>query len=163
MKHNCIIIDPYDATVRYERVGTDTYALRNAILVTGGLDYGNLGGGLSIWVYEFGLIEYVPGIRFFTLANHQLYAGRAIITGHDEWGESVDVPQGLEPSLGVRFLGDLKSTRLAVENGEVDAPQVKVNGIVHWTWPDAYGTERVHTAIETTMKGDSNVTNHNDD
>lgn len=132
-----ILIDPYNESVSYVNVdGVDS--IRKAARIDGGLDYGNLGGSLTIWVYEFGLVRYVPGMRYFALHDRQLRAGRAVITAYDGWGETIDVPDTLPPGhwLGVRYLGDREAAILAVESGEVDRPQVKVNGVVVWSWPD---------------------------
>jgi hypothetical protein len=52
-----------------------------------GLDYGLLSDMKdTIWVYEFGLVDEKPIAGFKLLG--QLYAGRAVITGVDDFGEN---------------------------------------------------------------------------
>jgi hypothetical protein len=97
-------------------------------LKSGEIDFGTVAPGISIIVWEYGLLE---GDGPYFVLDQQLYAGEAILYGYDEAGETVDMPTLADPPL---WLADKTEVELAILAGLVERPESRVNGALIWRW-----------------------------
>lgn len=91
------------------------------------------GGGISIIVYEYGLLE---GEGPYFAIGAQLYSGDAVLYAFDYAGETIDMPTKPPRSmlLGPLWLADKAEVELAIAAGIVHRPQASINGLVTWEW-----------------------------
>jgi len=127
------IIDPRSA--RAEIIDApDWYTAGKEVgIVAGQTDHGLIvrdkSGGLGYFVYEFGM--FVPDQRYCSIGRI-LIAGSAVLYEFDGEGESMDLGE-MPP---VVFYGNDEQVENAIAAGHVERPQVKINDVVFWTWPD---------------------------
>jgi hypothetical protein len=88
------------------------------------------GGGISIIVYEYGLLEGEG--PYFSLGT-QLYSGDAVLYAFDYAGETIDMPKHLDAIIPI-WLADKSEAELAIAAGVVRRPQAAINGLVTWEW-----------------------------
>lgn len=87
--------------------------------------------GLAIIVHEFGLFRDVNEQAYFSIGR-QLFAGNAVLYGYDKRGETVDIPG----TPRVVFLQNIAAVERNIQLGMVQRPEISVNGVVMWRWPD---------------------------
>jgi hypothetical protein len=87
------------------------------------------GDGISIVVYEYGLLEEFDG-PYFALGR-SLYAGEAVLYRFDGHGVTVDIGDYRPKPLWLKTREDVE---LAIAAGMVDRPVTAVNGAVVWQW-----------------------------
>lgn len=100
-----------------------------------GVDHGVVskdpdGGGIGVFVYEYGLLD--GDGPYFALGG-QLYSGDAILYAFDEAGETIDMPQGFM-QLKPLWLDTKADVELAITAGVIERPQAAINGVVTWQW-----------------------------
>lgn len=106
-------------------------AQRAAGLDPGAVDFGALSKHVHIVVWEYGLFAPTNAIHYFSVVG-KLYAGNAVIFAADDSGRTIDLPM-LPP---VVFFQNADAVEKAIERGELQRPQMAVNGAVLWQWPD---------------------------
>lgn len=94
------------------------------------VDFGTVMPGVSIIVYEYGLLE--GSGPYFALMG-QLYSGDAVLYGYDEAGETIDMPD-IPQLFAPEWLADKIEVELAIMAGIVERPVSTVNGAVFWQW-----------------------------
>jgi len=99
-------------------------------LRTGNVDFGSITPTMQIVVYEYGLFTPKEEQCYFAI-NGRLYGGNAIIFGCNELGETVDL--NYVPSI--TWFKNAHAVELAIQRGEVNRPEIKVNGKSIWQWP----------------------------
>ena len=97
----------------------------------GKVDHGVVAPGIGIVVDEFGLFT-PPDKQSYFAINGRLYAGNAVLYGFDKKGESVDLSQ----VPAVLFMPSARAVERNIELGTVLRPEISVNGVVTWRWPD---------------------------
>jgi hypothetical protein len=95
------------------------------------VDHGVVAPGIGIVVDEFGLYTPTDKQSYFAIFG-RLYAGNAVLYGFNRQGESVDLLT-LPPVL---FMPSAAAVERNIELGIVHRPQITVNGVVTWQWPD---------------------------
>jgi hypothetical protein len=125
------IIDSDKASVRSFKCASLNEAMVAAGLKPGQVDFGGVCEGVTVVVYEFGL--YVPKekCRYFSIGR-QLFVGNGVLYGHDQRGETVDLPS----PPPVIFYRDFSAVEQAIGWNQIDRPQISVNGTVLWRWPE---------------------------
>jgi hypothetical protein len=126
------IIDSDKASVRSFKCATLNEAMIAAGLEPGHVDFGSVGENISIVVFEFGLFLPREKARFFSI-QRALFVGNAVLFGHDQRGETVDLPS----PPPVMFYRDHLAVEQAINWNQIDRPQIAVNGTVLWRWPEA--------------------------
>jgi hypothetical protein len=101
------------------------------------VDHGVVAPGIGIVVDEFGL--YVPPDKqsYFAIFG-RLYAGHGVLYAFNKGGESVDLI-AIPPVL---FMPGAAAVERCIELGTVQRPQISVNGVVTWQWPDPENRKR---------------------
>jgi hypothetical protein len=125
------IIDTENASVRSFVCEHLNDALTAAGLSPGQVDFGGVAEGLTVVVYEFGMFEPKEKCRYFSIGR-QLFCGNAVLFGHDQRGETIDLPA----APPVIFYRDFLAVEQAIGWGQIDRPQMAVNGAVLWRWPE---------------------------
>jgi hypothetical protein len=125
------IIDSDKASVRSFKCASLDQAMVAAGLTPGQVDFGGVSENTSIVVFEFGMFLPKEKCRFFSI-NRSLYVGNAVLFGHDERGETIDLPS----PPPVIFYRDYSSVEQAINWNQIDRPQISVNGTVLWRWPE---------------------------
>jgi hypothetical protein len=125
------IIDSDKASVRSFKCATLNEAMVAAGLEPGHVDFGGVCEGISLVVFEFGLYMPKEKVRFFSIGK-SLYVGNAVLFGHDQSGETIDLPS----PPPVMFYRDHSAVERSIARGEIDRPQIAVNGAVLWRWPE---------------------------
>jgi hypothetical protein len=95
-----------------------------------GLVWRDENGGVSIVVYEYGLLE--PERTDYFVLNRHLYVGPALLYQHDRGGETVDYDG---PTVGVRWLHSAAEVEQAIKDDLVNRPESRVNDLLVWSWP----------------------------
>ena len=85
--------------------------------------------GIGIVVGQFGLYEDPKYQHYFSIGYH-LYAGNAVLYAFDAAGETID----MMVTPPVMFYRNADVVEDAIENGEIERPEVKVNNDVVWQW-----------------------------
>lgn len=105
----------------------------------GKTDHGTIGhhpdvGGIGIVVAEFGL--FVPPLnQYYFALDARLFAGNAMLYCYDEAGDTVDFDDtGL---VTPRWFASGMEVARAITKGELIRPQLSVNGVVVWEWPQS--------------------------
>lgn len=122
-------VNPADRTIM-DIEGDDVRDVYGAIIKRN-VDFGVVQRGLSIVVYEYGLME--GNGPYFSL-NEQLFSGDAILFAFDEAGETIDIPEGLLLMLSPHWFPDKAEVELGIAAGIVRRPETSVNGEVMWSW-----------------------------
>ena len=125
-----LLINPTDRTVSLEH---DTTKMQSRVFGKQGVDFGMVGNGLQIMVWEHGLLQ-EDAIHYFAIGK-QLFAGRAIVFAYDEAGETVSLSTHLLTSFPIRFFMNMKEVEGAIATREIDRPYAAINGEVIWQWP----------------------------
>lgn len=97
-------------------------------------DTGTLWRGLSIIVYEFGLLE--PDRRDFFAIGPRLFQGNALCYAWGDQGETIDVTNGEIATIRkhIQFLDGRSEVERAIKARTVERPATRVNGVVTWAW-----------------------------
>jgi hypothetical protein len=142
------IVNPERQTVEIINSRNTDAVIHYAGLRRGEIDFGTISlnpdfSGLSIIVYEFGLLKHDPLTRkliekraMFSLYR-KLYAGCAVIFAFDGHGEtaSLDMPAS-DLIRDVIWLATEAEVEKAISAKLVDRPWTGVNGKVHSQWPN---------------------------
>lgn len=109
-----------------------------------GIDFGHLGNGMHIIVYEYGLCEDPNTQKFFSLGR-ALYAGNAVIfrvqnDGTEDSGKTIDVTDSDLHTIiaNARFYDRVSEVLFCIKHGALDRPEMAINGEVIWRWPDPH-------------------------
>jgi hypothetical protein len=131
-----LLIEPERESIRLVEHSEFDDALKAAGLCRGKVDHGQINRQLGITVFEFGLFMH-PEQMHFTVINHRLYAGNAVVYGVGAHGELVDVdhdPYALH--FGYVFLHGRFDVEAAILTGTVERPVLREDGNVIWRWPE---------------------------
>jgi len=126
-----VVIDPITRSVR--TVDHETLREAQASAGLGNVDHGMLSRNLGYVVYEFGL--FVPAERqyFFGMAG-RLFAGRCVMYGCDERGETVPLMKSQIPD--VRWFLGKNDVEAAIVRGEIIRPYLAIGPDKIWEWPE---------------------------
>jgi hypothetical protein len=94
-------------------------------------------GGIAIVVDEYGLFVRPLDQRYFAIGRH-LYAGNAMLYAFDADGDTTDFG-AVEEDLVRKHLSwfaDATEVARAIFAGEVDRPEMLLNGAKLWEWPN---------------------------
>jgi hypothetical protein len=130
------IVNPEHGTVICDRYKDATEAVKAASLQPGQVDHGTLTHNLAIIVYEFSLKQ-PPHEQHFFRIGHNLYAGNAVLYSYNEMGETVDLhirSGSLSNRLRFKFYQSIDEIESDIATGELNRPQMSVNGEVLWQW-----------------------------
>jgi len=143
-----ILINAQQRTVERQDFESFEQALPAVGLQPGQIDFGALTPTLHLAVYEFGLFQPKKATSYFHIGR-RLYAGNAVMFETDEDGVTVSsTSRILDPTKGgaIIALEDGRATRLrfltgdqaetAMQMGEIDRPQMSVNNVLLWQWPE---------------------------
>lgn len=130
-----IIISPRSRQVDAVEYDSLDDALIAAGIAPGSVDHGVVRPGLGVAVYEFGLFSPPQTQKYFALGA-AMFAGPAVLYGFDESGCTVDADM---TGMPLTWLPTQLDCEAAFAAGAVVRPQIKVNGAVIWSWPDAGG------------------------
>lgn len=125
------IIDSDHATVRSFRAEQLNTAMVAIGLNPGQVDFGTVCEGVSIVVYEFGMYQPKEECRYFSVGR-QLFVGNAVLFAFNNVGETVDLPR----PPPVIFYRDFLAVEQAIGWGQIERPQIALNGQVMWKWPE---------------------------
>jgi hypothetical protein len=125
-----IVVDVRHCAVTPVRCKDFAVALKKAGLQVARIDFAEVASGISIVVYEFGLFEPPAKQKYFSI-NGNLYAGNALLFGHDKIGETINLT---EPPP-VTFYSSGEAVERAIGTGEIKRPVISVNGRAIWQWP----------------------------
>ena len=112
-------------------VDCDDLLEAQALAGLGGVDHGVVCPGVGIVVDEFGLFA-PPDEQSYFAINGRLYAGNGVLYGFNKGGELVDLAQ----VPAVMFMPSARAVERNIEIGTVLRPEISVNGVVTWRWPD---------------------------
>ena len=96
------------------------------------VDHGVVVPGVGIVVYEYGLFVPPNEQHYFSIRT-RLYAGNAVLYAFDKMGETVSLARHQVPEIV--FMPNAASVERSIELGLVQRPQMAVNGVVTWEWP----------------------------
>lgn len=103
-----------------------------------GVDHGSFGSGFGYVVDEFGL--YVPrDAQRYLAAGRTLIAGSMVVYAYDLMGKTRDMTESECQILAsaVLFFETYEDVEIAIAVGVVNRPQIAVDGLVVWRWPEA--------------------------
>jgi hypothetical protein len=95
------------------------------------VDHGVVAPGMGIVVDEFGLFVSPAKQSYFAIFG-RLFAGNGVLYAFDKNGVSVDL-MALPPVI---FMPSARAVERNIELGTVQRPQIAINGVVTWQWPD---------------------------
>jgi hypothetical protein len=91
-------------------------------------------GGIQIAVAKFGLFEPAGEQCYFALGT-RLYAGNALLFAIDGRGETIDLSRGELELVPVRYFESAHEVEGAIRDGEIERPEMCINGELYWQWP----------------------------
>lgn len=120
-------------------------ALNKVGLKSHEVDFGGVPGTrrLNLVVYEYGLLEKPDSQHFFSLRD-QLYAGSVLIHRFSDNGITIDCTEEDLQYLRneVRFYADADAVEQAIQAGEVQRPNITIDGVPFWIWERHQSGER---------------------
>ena len=126
------IIKPKDRTITVVKFETIQEAERAAGLDPGAVDHGVLTPGIGYVFDEFGLRK-PPSEQHYFAVEGRLIAGPAVLYGIDKAGVTTDLTY-MRPT---RWFDDAAEIEAAIAAGTVRRPQMAVNGLIIWEWPQS--------------------------
>lgn len=127
-----LVINPLDKTVKFE---TDTSQMKARMFGNQGVDFGVLEVGMTIMVYEYGLLQ--GHVASYFSIGTRLYAGNAIVFATDEEGATIGVAGHVINALNqlLKWYDSIAEVEAAIEGREIERPHASVSGEVIWQWP----------------------------
>ena len=104
-----------------------------ALAGLGHVDHSVIMPGLGIALYGFGLLA-LPAEQSYFAIHGRLYAGNAVLYAFNKAGETVSLLQCGMPD--VMFMPDADAVEHNIALGLVERPQITVNGLITWQWPE---------------------------
>lgn len=121
------LIDAKTLTDTYSKVGLDPFQV----------DHGIIARGIAIVVYEKGMKADPNTVDFFSIGGH-LFAGTAVLYAFDDNSrETIN----LNSKPPVMFYRSAREVEQAIARGEIYRPEIRVNGVVEWSWPHPWEIE----------------------
>lgn len=96
------------------------------------VDHGTLRRGLGYTVFEHSLFVPAETQHYFAIGR-LLIGGNCVMYAYDQAGETIDVE---EIDFIVRFFAHRQDVESAIDDNLVSRPEIRVNGKLHWRWPD---------------------------
>ena len=96
------------------------------------VDHGTLRRGLGYTVFEFSLFVPAETQHYFAIGSI-LFAGNCVIYAYDQSGETIDVEKIDFP---LHFFLHMQDVQNAIDDSMISRPEIRVNGKLHWRWPD---------------------------
>lgn len=127
------IIDPVAKSAKVKKFASFDDALDAAGLKPGEIDFGQLGPGLSIVVYEYGLFVPMAQTAYFAISG-RLFAGTALIHAINEMGETVSLSSKTFP-VDITYFEDGAAALRAIEADEIAQPSIAIGKETIWVWP----------------------------
>jgi hypothetical protein len=136
------IVDPRAARVEIVESPDLWDAAQTVGVISGQTDHGlivrDASGGIGMFCYEFGLFIPPDEQRYFSVGR-LLVAGAAVFYCFDAEGENVDLDE-MPPII---FYRDAHQVERAIRADDIDRPQIAVNDVVYWRWPERTTDENI--------------------
>jgi hypothetical protein len=136
-----VIIKPAERTVEdveaaephdvFERVGLERLRTDSGIIGRPSEKH----AGVGIFVFEFGMFIDPAEQHYFAFGS-KLFAGNAVLYGFDEAGETIDVLPAKNIRSIITWFSDCHAVEHAIRTGQITRPQLVVNGVKEWQWPE---------------------------
>jgi hypothetical protein len=111
-------------------------AQRSVGLSPGEVDFGGVPTvderRLHIVVFEFSFFVPAHAQNYFAIGGSP-YAGAAVLFASDIDGATIDLAPPLPP---IEFFDDAQQFEAAIKLGAVIRPEIKINGMRVWAWPE---------------------------